>query len=275
MVKESKKRFVKEFAASLKKAKVLGIADLGRLPSKQMQVVRQGLRGKATIKVVKRTLLKKALETAGLERMVKYIARQPAVIISDVEAFELFRLIKNMKSKSPAKPGMVATEDIAVEKGGTGLPPGPAIGDLQNAGIPARIEKGQIVVSKRHVILKAGEEVTPVISNALAKLDMKPFELELEVEAILDGGVIFEREVLDVDVDEIIRRMATASGEAFALAKKTGYPAKEVLEMLFGEMAAEARSLALAIDWVSAETIGEVLSKANAQALSLGKIGGV
>lgn len=275
MVKDYKKKFVDEIVKSLKSAKVVGIADVGRLPSKQMQIVRQGLRGKATVKMIKRSLLEKALKGAGLEPMMKHIAQKPVLIISDLEAFDLFREIKTMRSPSPAKPGMIALNDVLVKKGGTGLPPGPAIGDLQNAGIPAKIEKGQIVVSKDHIILKAGDTVTHKIANALAKLDMKPFELGLEMTAILDGGLLFERDVLDVDVEEIRSRFVTAYGQALALAKNTGYPVKEVLEMLLGEVAVKARSLALAIDWVSKETISEVLSKANAHALSLEKIGGV
>jgi large subunit ribosomal protein L10 len=276
MIKDWKHKFVDTFSASLKSAKVVGIADVGRLPSKHMQVVRRGLRGKATVKMVKRTLLKKALENAGLERMTRYIAQQPVLIISDLDAFSLFREIKSLRRPAPAKPGMVNSTDIVVKKGGTGLPPGPAIGDLQNVGIPARIEKGQIVVSKEHVILKAGDAVTQEIANALAKLDMKPFELGLEVTAILDGGLLFEREVLDVDVNEVSSRFVTGFGQALALAKTTGYPVKEVLEVLFAEIALQAKSLALKLDWVSKETIKEIVSKANAYALSLeGKIGGV
>lgn len=275
MVKDHKKKLVDELSKSLKTAKVLGIADVGRLPSRQMQLVRRGLRGKATVKMLKRSLLEKALKKTELEAMVKHIARRPVLIISEIDAFELFRQVKSMRSPSLAKPGMVATKEVVVKQGGTGLPPGPAIGDLQNAGIPARIEKGQIVVSKDHVILKAGDTVTPEIANALAKLDMKPFELGLEITAILDGGLLFERGVLDVDVDKIRGDVVMAYGQALALAKNTGYPVREILEMLLGETAAQAKSLALCIDWVSKDTVKEVLSKANAHALSLGKIGGV
>ncbi len=275
MAKEWKKGFVEGLSQRMKGSGVVGIADVGRLPSKQMQAIRRGLRGKAEIKVVKRSLLKRALEMAGLELLTNYVAQQPALITSELDAFELFREVKNMRSQAPAKPGMTATRDVVIKQGGTGLPPGPAIGDLQAAGIPARIEKGQIVVSKDHVILKAGDVVTPEISNALAKLDMKPFELGLEVTAILDRGVLFERDVLDIDIEEFRNRFATASAEAFALAKNTGYPVKEVLGIILSEMAMQAKSLALFIDWVSGETVKEILSKANAQALSLKKVGGV
>ena len=275
MVKEYKVKFVKELAGKLKSSKTLGIADIGRLPSKQMQAVRRGLRGKADVLMIKRSLLKRALEEAGLNEMIEHIAPSPVVIIGDEDAFSVFRILKNLRSPSQAKPGMVAVEDIVVKKGGTGLPPGPAIGDLQSAGIPAKIEKGQIRVIKDHVITKAGEEITQKVAAALVKLDMKPFMLGLETTAILEGGIIFKRDVLDVDIDTIVSQMGRASSNAFSLAYATGYPVKEVVEMRLRDAFGEALSLALNTDWISEETIKEILSKASAHALSLNNtIGG-
>ena len=275
MVKEYKVKFVRELAGKLKSAKTLGIADIGRLPSRQMQEVRRGLRGKAEVLMIKRALLKRALEEAGLNEMAEHIARSPVVIIGDEDAFSIFRVLKNLRSPSKAKPGMVASEDITVRKGGTGLPPGPAIGDLQSAGIPAKIEGGQIRVIKDHVVTKAGEEVTQKVAAALDKLDMKPFMLGLETTAILEGGIIFKRDVLDVDIDKIMGQIGQASSNAFSLAYATGHPVKEVVEMRLRDASGEGLSLALNTDWVSEDTIRQILSKASAHALSLNNtIGG-
>lgn len=275
MVKEYKLEFVKELAGKLKSAKTLCIADIGRLPSKQMQAVRRGLRGKADVLMVKRALLKRALEEADLNEMIEHIAQSPVIIIGEEDAFSVFRILKNSRSPAQAKPGMVADEDILVKKGGTGLPPGPVIGDLQSAGIPAKIEKGQIVVIKNHVITKAGEKITPKVATALVKLDLKPFMLGLETTAILEGGIIFKRDVLDVDIDAIVSQMGQASSNAFSLAYTTGYPVKEALEMRLRDAFGEVMSLALNTDWISKETIKEILSKASAHALSLNNtIGG-
>jgi large subunit ribosomal protein L10 len=276
MVKPWKEELVKELAGECKSAKVLGVADVGRLPSSLMQKVRGTLRGKARVKVAKRSLVERALDEAGKPELKGHVPEKPALIFSDLDAFSLFREIKGQRGAVTTKPGMVASADVRVEKGGTGLPPGPAIGDLQAAGIPAKIEKGQIVVIKDTIILKAGEEATPAIANALNKLDLKPFKLGLEVTAVEEGNLLFEREVLDVDVDEVRSRVASASSQAFSLAYAAGYPAEGVLELLLGGAARQAKALALGIDWVSADTLGAVLSKANAQAASLTKrIGGV
>ncbi|MBR9689412.1 MAG: 50S ribosomal protein L10 [Candidatus Altiarchaeota archaeon] len=277
MVKDYKVKFVSELAERIKLAgskgtgKTLALANIGRLPSRQVQEVRKSLRGTTTVQSIKRSLLKRALEEAGVE-LGEFIADKPLLIISDLDAFELFRIIKSQRGMVAAKPGMISPIEVIVKEGGTGLPPGPAIGDLQNAGIPSKIEKGQIKVIKDHVILKVGDKVTPVIANALGKLDMKPFELGLEVEAIVEDGMVFRKEILDVDLDELIAKFGTAAAHALSLAHEIAHPVKEVIEALMNKINGQATSLALNIDWVSKDTVKCVLSKANAQAVSLNNI---
>jgi len=275
VVKEIKAKMVEEIAKKIKGAKTVAIANIGRIPSKQFQEIRKGLRGKAEIKVVKKRMLIRALEKANLKELTEKMADQPALIISELNPFELFREMKARRSPMPAKPGMIAEKDIVVPAGGTGLPPGPAIGDLQMAGIPAKIEKGQIVVLKEKVVTKAGEEVTPAVANALNKIGITPFEVGLEITGAWEAGLIFGRDVLDIDYDRIRNDIASASESAFNLAYHAGYPVKEVIEVKLTEASGKAMNLALNIDWVSKDTIKQIISKAHAHALALNaRVGG-
>ena len=61
------------------------------------------------------------------------------------------------KTAAPAKPGDIAPEDILVKAGDTPFKPGPIVGELQKAGIPAAIEGGKIVIKKDKVLVKKGE----------------------------------------------------------------------------------------------------------------------
>ena len=274
MVSEWKIKLVEELAEKMKKAKTIAIANFGRIPSKQFQEIRKDLRGKAEIKVVKKRLLKKALEKAKLEKLIDCMAQQPAIIFSNLDPFELFREIKARRAKIPAKPGMVATSDIIVPAGGTGLPPGPAIGDLQAAGIPAKIEKGQIIVIKDTVVAKAGDVITERIANALQKLGIMPFEIGLEITGAYSEGVVFSRDVLDVSIEKIRKDFERASQEAFNLAFNVNYPVREVVELKLCEASQLALNLALNIDWISKETIEHLISKAHAHASILSSLVG-
>ena len=60
------------------------------------------------------------------------------------------------KSTAPAKPGDIAPEDIIVKEGETPFKPGPIVGELQKAGIPAAIEGGKIVIRKDKVLVEKG-----------------------------------------------------------------------------------------------------------------------
>jgi len=275
VVKEEKIRLVEELAKKMEKAKTVAIADIGRIPSRQFQEIRKALRGEAEIKVVKKRLLIRALKKAKLDKLKETMAEKPAVILANVDPFELFKKVKSLRTPMAAKPGMVAERDIVVPEGGTGLPPGPAIGELQAAGIPAKIEKGQIVVIKETVVAKAGEIVTPKVANALNKLGITPFEVGLEITGALEGNILFPREVLDIDYGKVRRDIETAGKEAFALAYSINFPVKEVIEMRLKEAALHAKSLALAAEWVTGETLRELLAKAHAHATALNaRVGG-
>lgn len=274
MVKDWKIDYVGKVSEDMTKAKTLGLADVKRMPSSQIQEIRKALRGHGSVKFVKKSLVKKALEKNKLPLLDK-LPEKVIIITSDLDAFELFRIIKAHRHKASAKSGMISTEKIIVPKGGTGLPPGQAIADLQGAGIPSKIAKGQIEVIKDHVILNEGDVVTPQIATALSTLDIKPFEFGLEVSAILEEGTIFTSDVLDVNLDEIRMKFSRASTEAFSLALETVYPTKEVVEVLLGRLSNQAKNMALELDWVTKDTINQIIGKANAHANSLkGTIGG-
>ena len=59
--------------------------------------------------------------------------------------------LSEAQTQAPAKGGETASADIVIEKGPTPFPAGPIVGEFQQAGFPAAIEKGQIVIRKRHV----------------------------------------------------------------------------------------------------------------------------
>ncbi|MBR9680153.1 MAG: 50S ribosomal protein L10 [Candidatus Altiarchaeota archaeon] len=269
MVKEWKKKQVDELSKLVKTGDTVGLVDIKGLPSKQFQLVRKSLRGRIEIKVVKKRILLRALEKAGLADLAKKLPNQSAIFVSDQEPFELFREIKSLRHPASAKPGMVAQADIIVAAGGTGLPPGPVIGELQAAGLPAKIEKGQIIVQKDTVIAKPGDVLTKAQADALTRLEIKPFEVGLEITAMQSGGIVYDRTVLDVDIEQIQEMIGQAASAGFSFAYAINWPVPEIIELKLGEAARHALALATELDWMTADTAQLVLSKAHAQALAL------
>ncbi len=271
MVKEWKVKLANELRELAKKHRVVGIADITGLPSNLMHKIRAKLRGKVFIKVAKKNIIRKAFEGTEFEKLIKHLEGQPALIFADYDAFEVFRDIDKLKEPAPIKAGQVAPKDIVVPAGGTGLPPGPAIGELQKAGIPAKIEKGQIAVLKDTVVAKAGEVVKPEVAAALNLLGIYPVEKGLEVIAIYQEGLVFTRDVLAVDVEKIKGMLSDAFSYAFNLAYHIDWFTKEIAELKLSDAFTKALSLALELEWEAPETLEYLISKAHAQALMLSK----
>ena len=64
MVTAAKKQCVAEFVQNFKDYPIVGAVNMENLPTKQLQTMRETLRGKVVIKMAKRRLLKIAIDEA-------------------------------------------------------------------------------------------------------------------------------------------------------------------------------------------------------------------
>ena len=133
---------------------VVAVVSIQGIPARQFQDMRSELKDVANIKVVRNTLIYRALEQSGEStlKLFEKVEGQTALIFTNLNPFKLFKLLENSKTPAPAKAGENAPRDIIVEKGPTSFRPGPIVGDLQNAGIPAAIEKGKIVIRETKTV---------------------------------------------------------------------------------------------------------------------------
>jgi len=69
MVREEKIRAVEELKQMLESYRVIGLVDMFKMPAKQLQEIRKEVRGEALIKVVKKSLLKLAIEKASRKNL--------------------------------------------------------------------------------------------------------------------------------------------------------------------------------------------------------------
>ena len=190
-VAEWKKEEVNELKGLIESAEVVGIVNLLNIPARQLQEMRKTLAGKATIRLSKINLMKLALEDCDNEKanitgLSDFMEGQPALVCTDMNPFRLYKILEDSKTSAPAKAGATAPDDIVVPAGDTGFPPGPFLGDLQQIGVPAKIDKGKIVVSKDTVVVEAGEEVSKQVAAALTRMDIKPMEVGMDLKAVYE-----------------------------------------------------------------------------------------
>jgi large subunit ribosomal protein L10 len=245
LVKEEKLKAVEELKNQIEQSSIVGILDMFKLPSRQFQEIQKKIRGKAVIKMTKKTILKFAIKNSGkpnIHEVEKIIPQQPAIVFTQEDPFKFYLLISKMKSPTSAKDGDVAPSDILVSAGPTNLLPGPAISELTRAGIPAGVEEGKIAVKKDTVVAKKGDKISKQLAAALRKLNIEPIEVGLNIVAIHYNGMIYKKDALEfVNVFPI--KLVEAFNQALNLSVAICYPTKENIKYLLAKAYRIASSL--------------------------------
>ena len=273
-VAEWKYNEVKMLTDLLTKNKVIGIVDVGSIPGPQMQQMRKSLRGIATIRSAKNNLINLAIDEAekqvkGISNLKEIINGQAAIIATDMNPFKLSAKIKESRTNAPAKGGETATHDIEVKQGETPFKPGPVVGELQKAGIPAAIQEGKVVIKTDKVIVPKGEKIPSDVAPMLARLEIFPVEIGMTLNGVFEEGTVFKPEVLDIDIDKFLSQMGQASGNAFTLAFEIGWVTKQTIQPLLIKAYHNAFTLAIEQGIITKETVKDLISKANSQMFAL------
>jgi large subunit ribosomal protein L10 len=186
--------------------------------------------------------------------------------------FKLFKILEDSKTEAPAKAGAIAPADIVVPAGDTSFPPGPILGELQQAGIPAKIDKGSIVVQEDATVVKEGEEVPKKVADVLSKLEIHPMEVGMDLLAVWEGDTIYTAEVLKIDEEETLQTIQTAYQNALNLSVNAGIINSLSAPLLIQKAANEAINLAVYANILTSETTDRILSKAYAQMLAVASL---
>ncbi len=232
-----KKKEVQDIIELLRSNPVIGVANVDGIPSAQMQIMRKSLREDATIKISKNTLLALALKEAGMAKggidgLAENIGGSTAIIATKMKPHRLYRRLEASKTKAPLKAGQKAPDDIKVAKGETPFKPGPIVGELQKAGIPAAIDAGKVVIKQNKVVLKAGEAASLDLATMLTRLEIFPMTVGMDLKAVYEEGTIYTRDMLSVDETA---RLQQAHRQALNLAVFAAYPTKASLPFLLSK----------------------------------------
>ena len=269
-----KKEAVDELASRIAKSKVVGVIDVRGVPAPAFQTMRTNLRGKAEIVMLKNTLLKIALAEAGkkkngVEKLVDTVDGQCAIVTSDLNPFRLFKQLDATKTRMPARGGETAPDDIEVKAGDTPFKPGPVVGELQKAGLPAAIEQGKVIIKKDKLLVKKGDKIPRDVALVLGKLEIFPLMVGLDLHAVFEDGMVFKKDVLAVDDDAFRTMFQQAAVGALNLSVFIAYPTKQSIRLMLAKAHMDSINLAVNADIANKDTIKIMLAKANAQMLSV------
>lgn len=255
-----------------KKYSVVAASRLNKVRATQLMALKRDFRGSLEIAVVKNNLASLGLKKSGkpaIDGFIDELKGQNALIFTNDNPFKLYLIFEKNKVNLPARAGDVATEEVVVAAGNTGLAPGPVLSEFKEAGVPTKIDAGSIWITKDTVVAKPGDGINPKMAGFLARMGLKPIRAGVSIYLANFEGKNLKEQDVRIDLEEYRGWLATAMREAMGLAVEAAYPSKEVLPMLLAKGFAHAKSLATSAGYVSKDTVADVFGKGYAEASAL------
>jgi large subunit ribosomal protein L10 len=272
-----KKESLEQLQGLLSKYPVIAAADLTKVRSSQIHELRKRLRDRVTMIVAKNNLLRKSVELGNYNRgklgeFVKDLTGSNILLFSELNPYSLIILLDKSKVRVPAKQGDVATNEIMIPAGNTGLPPGPVISEFGEIRVQTKIEGGSIWVSKDSVVARKGDTITAKMASVLSKLGLKPMEAGLSLVVAYDNGSILHAGDLVVDLPSFKNDLMVAISEALNLSTEAGYITQENAPRILQKAWREALAVAGEAAFMEEGSMEFILKKAVANATTLDKL---
>ena len=265
---------VSELAEIINSDGVVGIVDIGGVPAGNMLNMRSDLRGKLTMTMAKKTLIKLAWEQSGrsLDELDTLFdnAVQPAIVHTNaLNSFELFSELEKTRQGRAAKEGELAPMDIVVEQGPTSFGPGPIVGEFNAVGIPAKIDRGKVAIQKTSTVVNQGEAISADLGIMLAKLDIFPIEIGLILTGAIEDDFLFLASALNLDFEKFEADLIQATSGAFNLACNVTWFSSTTMPTLLSKASGEALSVAVEAGVTNETTMPLFISRVNARVLAI------
>ncbi len=254
------------------KHKVIAMVKMEKVRATQLMQVRKKFRGEIKIMMIKNNVAKKALanvKVKGMDKIMEVLEGQYAFMFTDMDPFKLYLALDKSKIYLPAKGGNVATDEIIVPAGNTGLPPGPVLTEFKEAKVPTKIDSGSVWIAEDTVVAKPGDAISHKLASLLGKLGIKPIQAGMSINMALQEGVLYREQDLRIDIEEIKQDLATSFNAALSLAVNAAYATKESIEHLLRKAFGNAKALSTNSGYITTETVKEVLYSAESKALAL------
>ncbi len=269
-----KKEIYDDLLELLKKYTVIAVADLQKVRSSQIQEIRKKLRGKADLIVAKNTILRKASEKIAAEKkdidkFAESLTGSKVLIFTQMNPFELIVFLNKNKVRVPAKGGDVATGDITIPAGNTGLQPGPVISEFNEAKVQTRIEAGSIFVARDTVVVSKGDVIPVKTASLLSKLGMKPMEAGLSLSYAYDNGSLLGPNDLAFDLDQMKADFSSAARLAFGVAVEANIMLPETAPMIISKAYRQAVAISVESGFFTKQTANLIIRKAYANMSAL------
>ena len=252
-----------------KKYKVMALVRMEKVRASQLLPLRKKLQGKVEIVSIKDKVAQRAIEKldlGGIEKMKEMLTGQCLFMFTDMSPFELNIFLSKNKILLAARGGDIASMDVIVQPKNTGIAPGPMLTEFKENKIPTKIDQGTIWILKETTPVKKGDVISAKLAALLGKLDVKPIEAGIVLNAALSESVLFSEEQLVVDVEKIKMQLVQANQQAVSLSIEASYITEDNIIQILAKASQAANNLSVEAGYVTEENKEQILQKAESQA---------
>lgn len=252
-----------------KKYDTIIVSKLHKVRASQLMLLRKNFKGELVMLVAKNNIASLGLKKAGISHADEFLEKlsgQNALIFTNMNPFKLYLNLEKSKVNLPARAGDVASDEIVVPAGNTGIPPGPVLSEFKEANVSTRIESGSIYVSKDSVVARPGDTISPKLAGLLSRLNLKPIKAGMSIFMASSGGLLLLQKDISIDLEQYRADVSRAAAEAMSLALEASYTTPETMPLLLAKGFKGAKEVAKLSGYVTSETADAVLGLAEAQA---------
>ena len=252
---------------------VIALSKMTKVRATQLMMIRKKLRNDLKILIIKNKVAQRAFEKVknvpGLESLSKELEGQCGLIFTQISPFKLNLIFDQNKVFLPAKGGDIASKEISIPAGNTGITPGPVLSEFKEANVPTKINQGSIWVNRDTVIARKGDVISQKLASLMSKLNIKPIEAGIALNFAIAAGLLLRESDLKINLEQYRNEMSRSFQEALALATEAGYLTSETVIPLLLKTHQKAVVLASESAYISQDTVALVLPRAQSKAYTV------
>ena len=265
---EKKRLLYQELQELPAKFDIIALSKMSKVRATQLMTIRKKFRNDIKIRVIKNRVAQRSFQKlnnrSDLEYLSKELEGQCALLFTNISPFKLNLIFDKNKVFLPAKGGDIATKDITIPAGNTGISPGPVLSEFKEANVVTKIDQGTIWVSKDTVVARAGSIIPQKLASLMSKLNIKPIEAGISISLAIAEGMVLKENDLRINLDEYRDELSRSFHAAISLAIESSYPNTETIAYLIRKANQNAMALATQSGYLSPDTVQIILAKANA-----------
>ncbi|MGB6595028.1 MAG: 50S ribosomal protein L10 [Candidatus Nitrosopolaris sp.] len=265
---EKKRVLYQELQELPGKFDVIALSKMSKVRAAQLMTIRKKFRNDIKIRVIKNRVAQRSFQKLnnlhGLDYLSKELEGQCALLFTNISPFKLNLIFDKNKVFLPAKGGDIATKDITIPAGNTGISPGPVLSEFKEANVSTKIDQGTIWVSKDTVVTRSGSVISQKLASLMSKLNIKPIEAGISISLAIAEGMVLKENDLKINLAEFHDELTRSFHAAISLAIEASYPNTETIAYSLKKANQNAMTLATESGYLSPDTVQLILAKANA-----------